>query len=123
MLGRVVRIGAIPWMELTALAGNRGTSMSHRELRGKAGAEKSTLSAKALLPTRRQIFKILAAAGIGSAVFRRALAVQVAQTPTLTVEMIQQAEWISGLKLTDAERKAILGSLSRSLRGFEAMRA
>ncbi len=71
---------------------------------------------------RRAILKGLAALGVGSATFRRALASQSAQAAKVTPEMIQQAEWIAGLELTDEERKATAGSIGRSLASFEALR-
>src|SRR5262245_48530852 len=51
---------------------------------------------------RRAALKALAAAGVGTATFRRALAAQAdkAQNARVTPEMIKQAEWIAGLDLT-----------------------
>ncbi len=37
--------------------------------------------------------------------------------------MVQQAEWIAGLKLAEADRKTLAGALTRSLRDFETMQA
>ncbi len=73
-------------------------------------------------PSRRRLFQTLAGLGIGSAVFQRALAADVEKARGLTPEMIQQAEWISGIKLSDADRKALVGSLTNVLRNFETMR-
>ena len=53
---------------------------------------------------RRAVLKGLAALGVGTATFRRALAAQAAQAGPVTPEMIKQAEWIAGLDLTDEER-------------------
>ena len=53
---------------------------------------------------RRTILKSLAALGVGTVTFRRALAAQAAQAGTVTPEMIKQAEWIAGLELTEEER-------------------
>jgi Asp-tRNA(Asn)/Glu-tRNA(Gln) amidotransferase A subunit family amidase len=64
-------------------------------------------------PTRRHLLKTLAALGVGSAVFQRALAADAEKAVAVTPEMVQQAEWIAGLKL----------ALTRSLRDFETMRA
>ena len=55
--------------------------------------------------SRRSILASLAGLGIGSSVFHRALAAEAAKGATITVEMVKQAEWISGLELTDDERK------------------
>ena len=66
---------------------------------------------------------MLAGLGIGSAVFQRALATAADEAKDLTVDMIQQAEWIAGLQLSDDDRKALLGRLKRQQRQFETMRA
>ena len=74
-------------------------------------------------PTRRHLLKALAGLGVGSAVFQRALAADAEKAVAVTPEMVQQAEWIAGLKLAEDDRKALAGALTRSLRDFEAMRA
>ena len=71
---------------------------------------------------RRAILKGLAALGIGSATFRRALAAQAVEAGKVTPEMVKQAEWIAGLELTDDERKATANSIQRSLKSFEDLR-
>jgi Asp-tRNA(Asn)/Glu-tRNA(Gln) amidotransferase A subunit family amidase len=68
------------------------------------------------------LFRALAGLGVGSVVFQRALAAQAEKAPTVTTEMIQQAEWIAGLKLTDDERKQIQGGLNRLVRDLQAQR-
>ena len=79
------------------------------------------IDAPAALP-RRAILKALAALGIGTATFRRALAAQVAEAPKITPEMIRQAEWIAGFELTEDERKATASSIQRLLGSFDALR-
>jgi Asp-tRNA(Asn)/Glu-tRNA(Gln) amidotransferase A subunit family amidase len=74
-------------------------------------------------PSRRQLFGVVAGLGVGSAVFQRALAAQAQPDNKVTPEMIQQAEWIAGLKFTDDERKSLATALTQTLRDFEAMRA
>jgi Asp-tRNA(Asn)/Glu-tRNA(Gln) amidotransferase A subunit family amidase len=74
-------------------------------------------------PTRRHLLKALAALGVGPAVFQRALAAEGEKAAAVTPEMVQQAEWIAGLKLTDDQRKELAASLTQTLRDFEAMRA
>ncbi len=76
-----------------------------------------------LPPTRRRLLQALAALGIGSAVFQRALATAADEAKTVTVEMIQQAEWIAGLNLSDDDRETLADSLNRQQRRFEEMRA
>ncbi len=56
------------------------------------------------------------ALGIGSAVFRRALAAAGGRGGPVTPEMVQQAEWIAGLELTDDERKETAEGLKRTMR-------
>jgi Asp-tRNA(Asn)/Glu-tRNA(Gln) amidotransferase A subunit family amidase len=73
--------------------------------------------------TRRNLFHALAAAGIGTTVFQRALAAEAAKTPALTPELVKQAEWIAGLELTEAERKAVVGTLGRWFKNFDRLRA
>jgi Asp-tRNA(Asn)/Glu-tRNA(Gln) amidotransferase A subunit family amidase len=72
---------------------------------------------------RRRLLKTLAGLGVGTAVFRRALAAQVEQSGSVTSEMIQQAEWIAGLKLAPEDRDKAARGLSRTLAGIERLRA
>src|SRR5207247_7875833 len=67
-------------------------------------------------PTRRQVLHVLGALGIGSAVFQRALSAQVEQALTVTPEMIQQAEWIAGLQLSEEDRKTTAQGVHQTLR-------
>jgi Asp-tRNA(Asn)/Glu-tRNA(Gln) amidotransferase A subunit family amidase len=76
-----------------------------------------------LAPTRRHLLAVLAGLGVGSAVFQRALAADAEKAVTVTPEMIEQAEWIAGLNLTEDDRKALAAALTGSLRQFKAMRA
>src|SRR6476619_8669345 len=72
--------------------------------------------------TRRHVLATLAGAGLGSAAFQRALAWQAEQAGKITAELIQQAEWIAGITLTDEERKAIATTVERDQRRFETLR-
>jgi Asp-tRNA(Asn)/Glu-tRNA(Gln) amidotransferase A subunit family amidase len=71
---------------------------------------------------RRAVLKGLAAMGVGTLPFRRALAVQAAPAARVTPEMVKQAEWIAGITFSDEERKGIARSLDQSLRGFDELR-
>ena len=77
---------------------------------------------------RRQLFGAVAAIGIGSGAFQRALAAQaepeVKTEPlkAITKEMIQNAEWIAGITLTDDERKRIARTLTADLPALNAAR-
>jgi Asp-tRNA(Asn)/Glu-tRNA(Gln) amidotransferase A subunit family amidase len=72
--------------------------------------------------SRRTVLKALAALGVGTEPFRRALAAQAEATGKVTAEMIRQAEWIAGLDLTDEEREETAGAVQRSLESFAALR-
>jgi len=72
--------------------------------------------------SRRAILAGLASLGVGSALFRRALAAQAAGGATVSVEMVKQAEWIAGLELTDDERKETAENLKRTMGSIEALR-
>src|SRR4051812_12198328 len=76
-----------------------------------------------LSPTRRQLLQSLAAAGVGSAVFQRALAADAEQAGAVTEEMIKQAEWIAGISLPEGERKSLAKGLTQLLRDIRAVRA
>jgi Asp-tRNA(Asn)/Glu-tRNA(Gln) amidotransferase A subunit family amidase len=71
---------------------------------------------------RRAVLKGLAALGVGTLPFRRALAMQAAQSARVTPEMVKQAEWIAGITFSDEERKGIAQSMDESVRGFEELR-
>src|SRR5438094_10150194 len=72
--------------------------------------------------SRRHILAALAGAGLGTAAFQRALAWQAEQAGKITAELVQQAEWIAGITLTDEERKAIATSVERDQRRYETLR-
>jgi len=72
---------------------------------------------------RRRVLKVLSAAGIGSAVFGRALIAMAADSPKVTDDMIKQAAWISGTSITDDQRKMMVEGLNQADAGYAAMRA
>lgn len=74
--------------------------------------------------SRRRWVQTIAGMGIGSATFHRALAAQTGSQPraSVTPEMIQQAEWIAGITLTEDERKRLAGMMTSQLQSFAAMR-
>jgi Asp-tRNA(Asn)/Glu-tRNA(Gln) amidotransferase A subunit family amidase len=78
--------------------------------------------ADAPAPDRRQLLHMLAALGVGPAVFRRAVAVQAEAATTVTADMIRQAEWVTGLELTDEQRKGLVAGLNAQLRSMQALR-
>ena len=72
---------------------------------------------------RRQLMGWLSATGIGTAAFHRALTVQAATAAEVTVEMVKQAEWVSGIELSDEQRAQTAAGLTRTLADLEAMRS
>jgi Asp-tRNA(Asn)/Glu-tRNA(Gln) amidotransferase A subunit family amidase len=73
-------------------------------------------------PTRRDLLQALAAAGVGTAVFHRALAASTDKPAAITPEQVEQAEWIAGLELNDADRKTVARIVSRWQQGFRQFR-
>ena len=72
--------------------------------------------------SRRQLLHSLAALGVGTAAFQRALAVRAAEAGKITPAMIRDAEWITGLTLTEEERQSTAENIERSLAGRQAIR-
>ena len=72
--------------------------------------------------TRRRALAILGTAGIGTAVFQRALAAHAADGP-VTREMVANAEWVSGIKLTDAQQETAVNVLKWAKEKAERVRA
>ncbi len=72
--------------------------------------------------TRRRALAILGAAGIGTGVFQRALAQKAAEGP-ISPEMVADAEWVAGIKLTPAQREAAASHLNQYRESMKRMRA
>jgi hypothetical protein len=72
--------------------------------------------------TRRRALAILGAAGIGTGVFQRALAARAGDGP-VSPEMVADAEWIAGIKLTGAQREAAVKSLNKYRASTKRIRA
>ena len=86
-----------------------------------AGSESETIWPGPLWP-RRRVLRFLAVAGIGSVVFRRALVALAQDRPKVTSEMIDQAEWVTGLDLTEDERKLMLEGVNELLEDYAKLR-
>lgn len=71
---------------------------------------------------RRQLIKQLAGLGVGTLVFQRAVAVLAEGEARVTPEMIQQAEWICGLQLSDEERRETARTLQNAQADLNALR-
>jgi amidase len=72
--------------------------------------------------TRRRALAILGAAGIGTGVFRRALAAKAAEGP-VSPQMIADAEWVAGIELTPAQREAAANRLNEHRESMKRIRA
>ena len=72
---------------------------------------------------RRRVLQALVGLGVGTGVFRRALAAQAENEGVITAEMIKQAEWVAGLELTEEQREATAHAMNGLRHKFEAMRA
>lgn len=72
--------------------------------------------------TRRRALQILGTAGIGTSVFRRALAAKVVDGP-ISPQMVEEAEWIAGIELTQAQREAAVKRLNKHRKSLKRMRA
>lgn len=71
---------------------------------------------------RRRVLKLLSTFGVGW-VFARALITLADEKPEVTEEMLRQAEWISGLKLTDEKVKLMAEGVNRALENYAKIRA
>ena len=74
-------------------------------------------------PSRRDLLAAAAAVGVGNITFHRALAASAAAQPEggVTAEMVKGAEWVAGVTLTDAERKAVASAMTRTLTQVTAL--
>ena len=73
-------------------------------------------------PTRRRLLQTLAAAGAGG-VFARTVAALAGREGAVSVDMIRQAEWVSGLELTPEKRELMIGQLEGMVEGLAELRA
>jgi Asp-tRNA(Asn)/Glu-tRNA(Gln) amidotransferase A subunit family amidase len=60
--------------------------------------------------TRRRALGLFA--GAGAATFSRALAALANDAPVVTAQLVEQAEWIAGVELSDEERKRLAAALT-----------
>ena len=76
-------------------------------------------------PSRRDLMAAVAALGIGTATFQRAVAAVAVQQPqgvAITAEMVANAEWVAGITLTDSQRKAVATRLTGTQNQINAVR-
>jgi Asp-tRNA(Asn)/Glu-tRNA(Gln) amidotransferase A subunit family amidase len=73
--------------------------------------------------SRRDLLAAVAAVGVGNATFYRAAVAAAAQpNAEITAEMVKSAEWVAGVTLTDADRKAVAQAINRTLANVAAIR-
>jgi Asp-tRNA(Asn)/Glu-tRNA(Gln) amidotransferase A subunit family amidase len=72
--------------------------------------------------SRRQLFQALAAAGVGTAVFQRAVAAEAESAPTITPQLVERAEWVAGIELSEEDRKTVAGILNGWHASFRKLR-
>ena len=71
---------------------------------------------------RRTLLASIAGTGIGTALFQRSVVGAMVASNELNIESIKQAEWITGVELTDDERSEILKSVSQTGEAMEQLR-
>lgn len=71
--------------------------------------------------TRRSVLGALAALGVGSTAFQRAVAQQAAIRGAIDAEMIEQAEWVAGVTLPEGDRAGVAAAVARVLRKREQL--
>lgn len=72
--------------------------------------------------TRRRAMATLAALGVGTATFQRALAAQAAEASAVSPDSIRQAEWIAGITLDDEQRKSVADALNDDFKAVAELR-
>lgn len=72
--------------------------------------------------SRRRAIKILSGLGVGTMVFRRALAAE-AEKGEVTPEMVAQAEWIAGIELSEEDRQSTARALTHADKQYQELRA
>jgi Asp-tRNA(Asn)/Glu-tRNA(Gln) amidotransferase A subunit family amidase len=72
--------------------------------------------------SRRSALAVLGRAGIGTAVFQRALAATAGGGP-VSPQMVADAEWVAGIKLTEPQREAVVKAFKWAPEDLEHVRA
>jgi Asp-tRNA(Asn)/Glu-tRNA(Gln) amidotransferase A subunit family amidase len=68
--------------------------------------------------SRRELLAAVAAVGVGSATFQRAVVAAAAAQPKIgavTEDMVKGAEWVAGIELTAEQRRQVAGTMTRTL--------
>jgi len=77
---------------------------------------------EATMLNRRSALSILAATGIGTTVFQRALAATADGGP-ISLQMVTGAEWVAGIELTEPQREAVVKAFKFERKDLEMFRA
>lgn len=72
--------------------------------------------------SRRTALSILAATGVGTTVFQRALAATAGDRP-VSPQMVANAEWVAGIELTEPQREAVVTAFRREGKSLKRFRA
>ena len=76
-----------------------------------------------ILSNRRAWMVKLTALGIGSASFQRALAHKASETGAITPQMINDAQWISDVELTDSEKETLVKQIQEQTENERKLRS
>ena len=71
---------------------------------------------------RRNLLKALAATGIGTTVFHRAVVAMANQDREFDKTALQQAAWVTDMELSDEDAESILASVEDNTKNFQALR-
>src|SRR5580700_10856634 len=71
--------------------------------------------------SRRSALAVLGSAGIGTAVFQRALAASAGGGP-VSPQMVADAEWVAGVKLAEPQREAVVNAFKFAREDMEHVR-
>src|SRR5690348_2587702 len=76
---------------------------------------------ESIMLTRRSALAVLGTTGIGTAVFQRALAATAEGAP-VSPQMVEHAEWVAGIKLTDPQREAVVNAFKWAREDLDHLR-
>lgn len=72
--------------------------------------------------SRRRMLGMLMGLGVGNTVMCRALAEEATKKATVNTAMIQSAEWIAGIELSEVDRQQVAETMERALDEFKQLR-
>ena len=72
---------------------------------------------------RRTTLAILSSLGFGNVCFQRALAKDAEQEMLVTAKMIEDAEWVAGIELSEEQRRMAAHALARAQKGLQEFRS